>query len=84
METVTEEIVKIQPRGLFTIPKKLRINLGFSDNSLVRVKQENGRLVVEPVRTLPYSARSYTQADIEEFIRFDKEETRTLKAKGLV
>ena len=52
--------------------KKLRTTLGLSDNSLVRVKKEKGRLVVEPVRTFPYSVRSYTEEDIKQFIELDK------------
>ncbi|MEK7616477.1 MAG: AbrB/MazE/SpoVT family DNA-binding domain-containing protein [Patescibacteria group bacterium] len=84
MQTTFEEIIKIQPRGVFTIPKKLRINLGISDNSLVRLKEERGRLLIEPVRTLPYPVRSYTKQDIDEFIEFDQKLTKTLKAKGIL
>jgi AbrB family looped-hinge helix DNA binding protein len=84
MQTNLEEIVKIQPRGLFTIPKKLRTTLGLSDNSLVRVKKEKGRLVVEPVGTFPYSVRSYTEEDIKQFIELDKEESEALKKKRML
>lgn len=84
MQTFDDEIVKIQPRGLFTIPKKLRIRLGLSDNSLAKVKEEKGKLIIEPVRTLPYSVRSYTDANIREFIELDKKESAALRKKGLL
>lgn len=84
MQTIADEIVKIQPRGLFTIPKKLRIRLGLSDNSLVKVKEEKGKLIVEPMRALPYPVRSYTDEDIREFIELDKKESEALRKKGLL
>jgi bifunctional DNA-binding transcriptional regulator/antitoxin component of YhaV-PrlF toxin-antitoxin module len=84
MQQITlEEIVKIQPKGLFTIPKKFRTGL-FEENGLARVRKEKGRLILEPVRTLPYPVRSYTESEIKEFLDLDSYETKTLKAKGLL
>ncbi|OGG31348.1 hypothetical protein A3A63_00770 [Candidatus Gottesmanbacteria bacterium RIFCSPLOWO2_01_FULL_46_9] len=78
-----EEIVKIQPKGLFTIPKKFRTGL-FEENGLARVRKEKGRLILEPVRTLPYPVRSYSDEEIKEFVDLDAYETKELKAKGLL
>lgn len=83
-QIIQEEIVKIQPKGLLTIPKSLRLRLGFVENSLVRVKEEKGRLIMEAVRTLPYSVRSYTDDEIEGFIKLDKKQSKELKKKGLI
>jgi len=83
MQQITgEEIVKIQPKGLFTIPKKFRVGL-FEENGLARVRKEKGRLILEPIRTLPYPVRSYADEEIEEFMDLDARETKKLKAKGL-
>ncbi len=79
-----EEIVKIQPKGLITIPKKLREQLGFEENSLVRMKEEKGKLIVESVRALSYPVRSYTENEVKEFIELDKKETSELRKKGLI
>lgn len=79
-----EEIIKMQTKGLVTIPKKMRQRLGFEENSLVRVKEERGRVVIEPVRTLPYPVRSYTNQEIKEFIALDTSETKVLRKKGLL
>ena len=81
---IVEEIVKIQPKGLITIPKKFRKSLGFEENKLARLKEEKGRLVLEPVRTLPYPVRSYSSENLIEFIKLDQEESRQLKKKGLL
>lgn len=76
-----EDNIKIQPRGNVTIPKKLMESVGIKENSLVRVIKEKGRLVIEPVRTLPYPVRSYNEKEIEEFLKLDAKETKVLKGK---
>ena len=79
-----EEIAKLQPKGLLTIPKKFREGLGFTENNLVRLKADRGRLIVEPVKTLPYPVRTYTDRNLEEFFALDDEESKQLKAKGFL
>jgi len=79
-----EEIVKFQPKGLLTIPRKFRRLLGFEERGLARIKAEKGRIIIEPVRTLPYSVRTYTDSEIKEFLALDKKETKELKKKGIV
>lgn len=79
-----EEIVKIQPKGLVTIPKKLRQQLGLEENTLVNMRGENGILIVEPLHILPYPIRNYTKSEIDEFIKLDKKETKILKSRGSI
>lgn len=83
-QLIQEEIIRLQPKGLLTIPKKLRQELGFEENGLARVRKKGRSLVIEPVRTLPYPVRSYTNKEIEEFLALDKEEAQKLKKKGLL
>lgn len=78
------EIVRILPKGIMTIPKKFRETLGLVENGLARIKTEKGRLIVEPVRILPYPVRTYTNEEIKEFIAQDKQETKELKQKKLL
>jgi len=82
--SMQEEIIKILPKGIMTIPKKFRESLGFAENGLARVKEEKGRLILEPVRTLPYPVRRYTDEEIEEFIALDKSESEELRKKKLL
>ena len=85
MQQVTiEEITKLQAKGVLTIPKTLRDSLGLTENNLLRIKKDGWRLVLEPIRTLPYPVRSYTDKETEEFFDFDNEETVKLKKKGLL
>lgn len=79
-----DEIVKVQTKGLLTIPKKLRLKIGLEEKDLVKIREEKGRLVIEPLRTLPYPVRSYTEEELKEFLELDRKETKNLKKKGLL
>ncbi|KKQ73810.1 MAG: hypothetical protein US96_C0051G0003 [Candidatus Woesebacteria bacterium GW2011_GWB1_38_5b] len=58
---IVEQIIKIQGKGLVTIPKNFRDELGLGKNSLARIIKEKGRLILEPLRILKYPVRSYTK-----------------------
>lgn len=79
-----QDFTKLQPKGLITIPKKFRQSLNFEDNQLLRLKQIKGRLIIEPVRALPYPVRSYTKKDLKQFINLDDQEKKDLKAKNFL
>lgn len=79
-----EDIIKMQPKGLVTIPKKFRESIGIAENDLVRVRTDRGRLTIEPVRTLPYPVRSYTDSEVREFIELDKKESKELRKKKIL
>lgn len=82
-QLTSEEIIKIQPKWLITIPKNLRAGL-FEENAFVRVKKEKGRLILEPIRILDYPVRSYTDSELEEFFMLDDEQSGDLKKKGII
>lgn len=79
-----DAIVKFQSKGLLTIPKRLRNAAGFEENGFARIKLEKRRLVIEPVRTLPYPVRSYTDAELQSFLDLDNKESKELRAKDLL
>lgn len=80
MQTVSlEEVVRLQTNGLITIPKQFREKLALQESDFLKIKLEKEKLIIEPVRIIPYRVRSYTQKEIEEFIAFDKEETKKLR-----
>lgn len=74
----------MQTKGNITIPKSVRVAMGLTKNSLVRMKVDKGRLIMESVRTLPYPVRSYTPSEVEAFFKLDEKETKKLKAKGIL
>jgi bifunctional DNA-binding transcriptional regulator/antitoxin component of YhaV-PrlF toxin-antitoxin module len=74
MQTVIyEEIIKIQPRGTFTVPKELRQGL-FDKDGVARITKVGRKLIIEPVRTLPYPVRSYADSEINEFFKLDEKD----------
>lgn len=79
-----QQLVRIQSKGLITLPKKFRQDLGLEENQLARIKKIKGRLIIEPVRILPYPIRSYTDQDLTEFLKLDHRETKQLKKKRLL
>lgn len=79
-----DDIIKIQPKGLITIPKKVRKALGLEENMLARLRTDKGRLIVESVRTLPYPVRSYTDKELAEFVAYDKEQGKELRRNKIV
>lgn len=81
-QIIQEEIVRIQPKGLITIPKYLRVKLGFDLSKLARIKSEKGRLIIEPVRTISYPVRSYSDKELKEFLEEDEKEAKELRKAG--
>lgn len=67
-------IVKIQPRGVITIPRRFR-DKNFSENSFVKVKKTGGKLTLEPVTMVEYPVRRYTDKEVDEFFEMDKKES---------
>lgn len=72
----TEEIAKIQPRGILTIPKKLRRFIGLADNTFVKISGNKYRLIIEPVKLVPYPVRNYNDSDIKDFVDLDSKESK--------
>lgn len=83
-QLIQDKIIKLQPRGVLTIPKKFRQSLGLEENTLIRIKKDKWRLIIEQVRTLSYPVRSYTNEDLCQFFELDAEEAKKLKKKSLL
>ena len=77
-------IVKIQNKGLITLPKAYREELGLKEGGLARIRKKSGGLIIEPVRILPYPVRNYSKKELEEFLKLDEKETKKLKKKDLL
>lgn len=65
-------LVKILPKGLVTIPKKLRQEVGLGENSLARITKEGKKLILEPVDIVSYPLREYSVDEIRQFIKADR------------
>ena len=85
MQTTTydDQIVQLQPRWVFTLPKSLREGF-FDENRLAKISRIGRKIVIEPIRTLPYAVRSYTENEVNEFFKLDDDESKDLRAKGII
>jgi len=43
--------IKLQQRGLLTLPKKLRDTLGLEEGQIMRVEEKDGKIILEPQAT---------------------------------
>jgi len=43
--------IKLQQRGLLTLPKKLRDTLGLEEGQIIRVEEKDGKIILEPQAT---------------------------------
>jgi len=40
--------IKLQQRGLLTLPKKLRDTLGLEEGQIMRIEEKGGKIILEP------------------------------------
>lgn len=59
-------------KGMVTLPKKWRDDMGIVEGDVVKAKKQGGTVVIEAKenRTVPY--RIYSDAEIDEFVKEDK------------
>jgi bifunctional DNA-binding transcriptional regulator/antitoxin component of YhaV-PrlF toxin-antitoxin module len=74
--SIQQQIVRVQEKGLITIPVAFRKSLGLKKDCFAKIYKEKGRLILEPVSMLPYPVRSYTNEEIAEFVKLDRKETK--------
>ena len=74
-----QTLIRIQSKGLVTIPKKVRDELDLQENSHLKVSVQNGKVVLEPARTRSYPIRIYSDAEIAQFLEYDKLDPKLAK-----
>lgn len=78
-QAIWEDIVKILPKGLVTIPKKLRLDVGLNENGLARIRKDGRKLIIEPVSVIGYPIRTYSRSEIKQFIKDDRLSSKLAK-----
>lgn len=81
--TSQEEWLKVLTKGMVTLPKKWREELGIVSGDIVKAKKEGNRVVIEPRRGREAPYRTYTDREIDDFLKADKlprAHTRKFKA----
>lgn len=67
-----QEWLKILGKGMVTIPKQWRDELGLEEGMVVKAKKEGNKVVIEAQESNPAAYRIYTNSEIEEFVKEDK------------
>lgn len=59
MQTIPlEAIIRMQPKGVITIPKKIRDAVGLKDGMYLHLTADRHRITIKPIRMIPYHASS--------------------------
>lgn len=66
-----QEWLKVLGKGMVTLPKKWREELGILSGDIVKAKKEGDKVVIEPqLRRVPY--RVYSDSEIDQFLKEDR------------
>jgi AbrB family looped-hinge helix DNA binding protein len=72
--TNQEEWLKVLGKGMITLPKKWRDEMGIENGDVVKARKEGGAVVIEPQPQLKPSApyRVFSADEITEFLEQDR------------
>jgi len=73
-----EEWVRILGKGMVTIPKAWREELGLSEGEIVKAKKTGNKVIIEAQSPAPY--RIYSSKEIKEWLKEDRIDEK-IKAK---
>jgi AbrB family looped-hinge helix DNA binding protein len=66
-----EEWLKVLGKGMVTIPKSWREELGIESGDILKAKKEGDRVVIRPQKMKRAPYRIYTDSEIDEFLKED-------------
>jgi len=77
------EVIRVSRKGQATIPKKLRERFGIETPGKVLIREEEGKIVVEPLPSVEemqgVHAGRYEKGDVLQHLREMKEEDKQLE-----
>jgi AbrB family looped-hinge helix DNA binding protein len=73
LNTTQEEWLKVLGKGMITLPKKWRDDMGIENGDIVKAKKEGEKIVIEPASQAKPAApyRVYTTEEINDFLEAD-------------
>lgn len=72
MDRQPEEWLKILGKGMVTLPKKWREEMGLEAGNVVKAKKQGNTVVIEGPQTSKAPYRTYTDSEIEDFLQEDR------------
>ncbi|OGK13961.1 hypothetical protein A3A93_04930 [Candidatus Roizmanbacteria bacterium RIFCSPLOWO2_01_FULL_38_12] len=72
INTNREEWLKVLGKGMVTLPKRWRDEMGIGSGDMVRAKKEGNKVVIEATKSQKVPYRVYTAREINEFLKDDE------------
>lgn len=69
---IQETWLKVLGKGMVTLPKKWREDLGVATGDVIKAKKEGNKVVIEALQTERVPYRIYTDAEIDQFLKEDR------------
>ncbi len=67
-----QEYLRILGKGMVTIPKEWRVELGLEEGDVVKAKKEGNKVVIETAKSQNAPYRVFSDEEINEFLKEDK------------
>lgn len=74
-----ETWLKVLGKGMVTLPKKWRDDLGITTGDVIKAKKEGTKVVIEALQSKRVPYRIYTDAEIDQFLKEDRLPKRLAK-----
>lgn len=71
LSQIDQEWLKVLGKGMVTLPKKWRKEMGIEEGDIVKAKKEGNTVVIEPQGKSLAPYRIYSDSEIEEFLQAD-------------
>lgn len=68
---IQEEWLKVLGKGMVTLPKKWREEMGLEEGDIVKAKKQGNKVVIEPQQSQSVPYRVFSRAEIDEFLKED-------------
>lgn len=70
--TNQDEWIRVLGKGMVTIPKKWRDDLGFIEGDMIKAKKQGKSVVLSSTKTLSVPYRIYSDDEIKTFLKDDQ------------
>lgn len=67
-----QEWLKVLGKGMVTLPKRWREELGIEEGDVIKAKKEGNRVVIEVSQNQKVPYRIFSNVEIDEFLKEDK------------
>ncbi len=69
---MNQEWLKVLGKGMVTLPKKWRDEMGIENGDIVKAKKEGNRVIIEAPQSQRVPYRVYTKGEIDQFLKEDE------------